>query len=198
MKIVCNLGSPRLDGNSAAIAKRFCNAAESLGAEVQTFALNKLKFRGCQGCMTCKTKLDKCVLNDELTEVLEAIRETDILAMASPTYFAEVSSQLKGFIDRTYSYFVPDYRTNPKRSRLRPGKKMVFIQTQGKSDENYFNDVFPRYEHFFKWLGFKNNYLIRACGVLDKGEVEIREDVMKLADDTAKKVMDRKGELDEP
>ena len=189
MKIVCVLGSPRLDGNSAVIAKRFCNAVKNRGADVQTFALNKLKFRGCQGCMLCKTKLDKCALDDNLTEVLDSIRDCDILVMASPTYFGEVSSQLKGFIDRTYSYLVPDYRTNPEQSRLPPGKKMMFIQTQGKSDESYFNDVFPRYDHFFQWLGFKNNYLIRACGVLDKGAVENREDVMKLADDTAKKVM---------
>ena len=65
MKIVCLLGSPRPKGNSAAIAARFCEAAEGLGAEVTTFALNKLKYRGCQACMTCKTKLDKCVLKED-------------------------------------------------------------------------------------------------------------------------------------
>jgi multimeric flavodoxin WrbA len=189
MKIVCLLGSPRPNGNSATIAKHFCETAEKGGASVQVFALNKLKYRGCQACGTCKTKLDKCVLEDDLTEVLDVVREADILVMASPIYYGEVSSQLKGFIDRTFSYLKPDYTTNPSPSRLSPGKKLVFIQTQGQPDENQFADVFPRYEYFFKWYGFEDNHLIRACGVMDQGDVENRPDVMELAERTAEKLV---------
>ena len=189
MNIVCLLGSPRPKGNSAAIARRFCDTAESLGANVTTFALNKLKYRGCQACMTCKTKLDKCVLKDDLAEVLDAIRDANVLVMASPVYYGEVSSQLKAFIDRTYSYLVPDFATDPNPCRLPPGKELVFIQAQGHPDENLFNDIFPRYDSFFKWYGFSDSHLIRACGVNEKGEVEKREDIMKLAQDTAEKIM---------
>lgn len=121
---------------------------EKLGGEVAIFSLNKLIYRGCQACMTCKTKLDRCVLKDDLTEVLDAIREADILVLATPTYFADVSSQLKSFIDRTYSYLVPDYLTNPNPSRLSPGKKLIFIQTQAQPDENQFDDIFSRYDYF--------------------------------------------------
>jgi multimeric flavodoxin WrbA len=189
MKIVCLLGSPRRKGNSAAIAQRFCETAQRLGAKVDNFVLNKLKFRGCQACMTCKTKLDRCVLEDDLSEVLDAVRGADALVMASPIYFGEVSSQLKGFIDRTFSYLVPDYGTNPNPSRLSPGKQLVFILSQGQPDEKRFADVFPRYAYFFKWFGFDEAYLIRACGVRNQGDVEAREDVMVLAAETAEKVM---------
>ena len=58
MRIICLLGSPRVKGNSAALAKRFCETAEKLGAKIQTFELNKLNYRDCQACMACKTKLD--------------------------------------------------------------------------------------------------------------------------------------------
>jgi multimeric flavodoxin WrbA len=191
MEIVCLLGSPRPKGNSTIIAKHFCETAEKLGATVQTFALNKLKFRGCQACMTCKTKLDKCVLKDDLGEVLDEVREAGVLVMATPVYYGEVSSQLKAFIDRTYSYLVPDYPTNPKPCRLPPGKKLVFIQTQGHPDENQFADIFPRYDYFFKWYGFDESHLIRACGVFDKGDVVSREDVLNLAEQTAKRIMAR-------
>lgn len=189
MHIVCLLGSPRRKGNSAAMAKRFCQTAEKLGATSQTFLLNKLTYRGCQACMTCKTKLDRCVLEDDLTGVLEAVQDADVLVMASPIYFGEVSSQLKGFIDRTFSYLVPDYGRNPNPSRLSPGKKLVFILSQGQPDEKQFADVFPRYAYFFKWGGFHDTYLIRACGVYNQGDVERREDIMKLAEETAKKVV---------
>ena len=113
MNIVCLLGSPRAKSNSSSIAKRFIVTAEELGAKVKTYTLNGLKYSGCQGCMMCKTKLEKCVLEDDLEEVLDAVQQADILLMASPVYYGDISSQLKGFIDRTFSYLKPDFMTNP-------------------------------------------------------------------------------------
>ena len=188
MDIVCLLGSPRRKGNSAAIAERFCETAEGLGATVTTFVLNKLTYRGCQGCMTCKTKLERCVLEDDLAAVLDAVAGADVVVMASPIYFGEVSSQAKGFIDRTFSYLVPDYATNPNPSRLSPGKKFVFVLTQGNPDEKLFADVFPRYDFFFKWYGFESQ-VIRGCGVLDKGDARSREDIMARASEAAQEIM---------
>ncbi|MBW2144436.1 MAG: flavodoxin family protein [Deltaproteobacteria bacterium] len=189
MKTICLLGSPRPKGNSATIAKHFCDTAEKLGSQVQTFALNKLNFRGCQGCMTCKTKLDKCVLEDDLTQVLDAIHEADVLVLATPTYFAEVSSQLKTFMDRTFSYLASDYLTSPNPSRLPPGKKLVFIQTQGQPEESIFADIFPRYEGFFKWFGFGDTHLIRACGIGQDDDLDSQGEVIKLAEKTAEKLV---------
>jgi multimeric flavodoxin WrbA len=188
MKVVSLLGSPRERANSSMIAERFCATAQKLGAEARTFALNDLNFRGCQGCMACKTKLDRCVLEDDLTEVLEAVRETDVLVLATPVYFWDVTSQLKAFLDRTYSYLVPDFMTNPNRSRLPSGKKLVFIQVQGHPDESMFNNVFPKFDYFFRGYGFSETHLIRACGVRAPGEVAAHEGVMKLAEETAEKI----------
>lgn len=188
MRIVCLLGSPRENGNSSTIAARFCDTARSRGAEVRTFALNKLDYRGCQGCMACKTKLDKCALEDDLTEVLEAIRGTDVLVLASPVYYWDVSSQLKAFLDRTFSYLVPDFRTNPQKSRLSPGKKLVFILAQNNPDRDSFRDIFPKFDYFFKAYGFVESHLIRAFGVSEPGEVQTHEDVMELAEKTAETI----------
>jgi multimeric flavodoxin WrbA len=139
--------------------------------------------------MTCKTKLDKCVLEDDLTQVLDAIHEADVLVMATPTYFAEVSSQLKTFMDRTYSYLASDYLSNPKPSRLSPGKKLVFIQTQGQPEETIFADIFQRYEGIFKWYGFGDTHLIRSCGVGQVDDPSSQEEAIKLAEETARKLV---------
>ncbi|HTP65723.1 MAG TPA: flavodoxin family protein [Geobacteraceae bacterium] len=187
MNIVCLLGSPRAKSNSSAIAKRFTETAEKTGAKVRTYTLNDLKYRGCQGCMACKTKLDKCVLQDDLTEVLDAVQQADILVMASPVYYGEISSQLKAFIDRTFSYLKPDFMTNPIPARLAPGKKLVFALTQGQPEEA-FSDIFPRYDFFFKWYGYGESHLIRACGVVAPGAIEARQDILALAEETARKV----------
>ena len=84
MKIVTLLGSPRSKGNSTTIAKRFSETAAKLGAESRIFELNKLNYRGCQACYACKKTLDHCVLNVDLSDVLVAVQEADIVLMATP------------------------------------------------------------------------------------------------------------------
>ena len=189
MKIVCLLGSPRSEGNSATIARSFLESAASLGAESRTFELNKLAYRGCQGCYACKTTLDHCVLNDDLTEVLQAVKEADVVVYASPVYYGDITAQLKGFMDRTFSYLVPDYITNPQPSRLAPGKKLLFILTQGQPDEGMFADIFPRYDFFLKWGGFAETRLIRACGVGAGGARGVPESFLDKAREAARALL---------
>jgi hypothetical protein len=94
-------------------------------------------------------------------------------------------------IDRTFSYLAADYTANPKPSRLSPGKKLVMALTQGNPDQSRFADVFPGYEYFFKWYGFDESFLARACGVRDQGDIEDHQDVLRLAEETAKKILAR-------
>ncbi len=197
MNIVCLLGSPRPSGNSATLAKRFLDTAAGLGGRVRTFHLNQLAYRGCQACYACKQKLDRCILEDDLTEVLAAVVEAEVLVTATPVYFGEVSSQLKGFIDRTFSYLKPDYLTNPNPCRLGPGKQWVFIASQGHNDPDVFADVYPRYAYFFKWFGFGATHAIRACGVRQAGEVAERPEAMARAEEVARLVMGNKQRLEE-
>jgi multimeric flavodoxin WrbA len=128
------------------------------------------------------------VLNDDLTEVLSAVAAADLVVLASPVYYGDITSQLKGFIDRTYSYLVPDYLTNPQPSRLSP-KKLVFVLTQGHPDEALFADIFPRYELFLKWMGFSEITLIRTCGIGPGSVDAVPEQVLQQADATAHKLM---------
>lgn len=189
MKITCLLGSPRPHSNSAALAARFLETAAKLGAETLNYTLSRLTYRGCQACYTCKTKLDRCVLKDDLTEVLESVQRADTLVISTPVYYADVTGQLKCFIDRTYSFLKPDYITNPSPSRLAPGKKLVFITTQGQPDPERFAKVPTRYGSIFKWYGFEESHLIRACGVGPKTTAAELEPYLREAEELAKKVM---------
>ena len=188
MKIVSLLGSPRSTSNSSAIANRFLKTAAELGAETRSFELNRLSYRGCQGCYACKTTLDTCVLKDDLAEVLAAVSQADLLLLATPVYYGDITSQLKGFMDRTFSYLVPDYRTNPQPSRLTP-KKLVFVLTQGNPDEALFADIFTRYSMLLKWEGFGDAHLIRACGVGPGMADQVPESVLRLAEATARQML---------
>lgn len=187
-KIACVLGSPRRGGNSEAIAAKILETVQNMGAESKTFALNELTFKGCQACMACKTGKEECVIMDELKDVLAAARQADVLVMTSPLYFGQVTAQLKGFIDRAYSFFKPDYGTNPDASRLASGKKCVFITTQGHPDPALF-DITPMYEAIFKRLGYDEVISIRGIGLSDKTAAAASPELMAQAVETAKQVL---------
>jgi multimeric flavodoxin WrbA len=191
MKIINVVGSPRPYGNSATVAQMLLEKLPAGKAQVRTFELNKLNFRGCQGCMACKTKFDQCALKDELTEVLEEIRIADVVLIGTPVYIGEITAQTKGFVDRFYSYYLPDYLTNPKPGRLAPGKKLVFILSQGNPDPNAYKDLVSKYTGYFSRLGFTNVYSIRALGMRPGSESGVRtvESVLQSINDTAHQII---------
>jgi len=190
MKITCLLGSPRKNSNSAAIAARFTDTAANLGAQVETVILNQLAYRGCQACMACKTKSEKCVLEDDLAGVLESLKQADIIVMALPVYCSDVPGQVKCFIDRTYSYMKPNYLSDPNPSRVPLGKKLIFILTQGAPVEEMFADIPQRYLGFLKRsMGFGETYLIRGVGVGGGGAVGVPDQYLKKAEELARSIV---------
>jgi multimeric flavodoxin WrbA len=188
MKVVCLLGSPRKNGNSATVARHFLNCAENLGAETESFYLNGLDFKGCQACNLCKTKFENCALNDDLIPVLEATFNADMVVMASPVYYGDVSAQLKTFIDRTYSYLLPGYIAKAHPNRLQERKKLVFILTQGHRDPDWFSGILPRYQDLFHWTGFAITHPLRVIDVYSEGDVDRRQDVREKAEALALKL----------
>lgn len=186
MKIVAILGSPRKNGNSTTLATIIADDLANRGATVITHCLNDLSYRGCQACGACKTTSDKCVLKDDLALVLEDVHHADVLILATPVYWGEVSAQMKAFIDRIYSFLTPDFMTEPIKHRLAAGKSLVFIQAQGAQEEQLFTDIFPRYNSFFTQLNlFEKSFFLRACGVNDRKDAATRSDLLDRAKEIA-------------
>lgn len=189
MRIAVVNGSPRPGGNSDLTVRAFCAEAEKLGGNVNTYVLNNLDYRGCQGCHACKNGKDHCVLQDELSAVLDDIQTTDLVVMATPVYWGDVTAQFKGFLDRLFSLIKPDFMDRPDKHRLTPGKKLVFILVQGGEEEK-FDDVFPRYNQLFEFLGFfAETELVRICEVNDRGEVVERPEVLEQAKAAARRMV---------
>jgi len=189
MKISCLIGSPRLNSNSSAIARRFTDTAASLGAKVETVVLNQLNYWGCQACMSCKTNSEKCVMQDDLVGVLESLKGADIVVFATPVYCSDIPGQVKCFIDRTYSYMSPGYIQGAP-SRVPAGKKLVFIITQGAPLEDLFADVPKRYQDFLKRsMAFGETYLIRGVGVGGGGAVGVPNEFLIKAEELARQLV---------
>jgi len=188
MKVVALLGSPRRHGNSSGMCESLTSLLEKKGHQVTTHYLNGLSYRGCQACGGCKGRSEVCVLLDDLTPVLKDVQNSDIAILASPVYWGEVSSQMKGYIDRTYSYLTPDFIEGPVRHRLTPGKKLVFILTQG-GDKEMYDDIFPRYNGFFQQLEmFEDAFLLRGCDLSERDDYESRADLLEEIEEIADKL----------
>lgn len=185
--VVCLIASARCQGNSVYMAEVFTGQAAQCGASVETFHLSRMSFKGCQGCLACKKGEDHCILRDDLTPILAKVSQCDVLVLATPIYFGDVTGQLKMFIDRCFSYYLPDYRQNPHPGRLTPGKTLVFLQTQGVDDPDAYENVFAKYRYFFDRFGFTTAHRLVAAGVREEGEAAalqgLQDDIRRLASD---------------
>lgn len=187
MKTVCLLGSPRRGCNSDTLADRFLGRAIEHGAPVEKVALSALSYQGCTNLFRCKRDLDHCGQKDDLTPVLDAVSQAQVLVLASPVYFTSITGQLKLALDRFFSFFVPDYPTAEVKSRLTSGRHLVFLQSQGEPEERY-ADLMDSFSASFKGLGYDHHHLVRAWGVREPGDVNPQSDVLKDCDAVAERV----------
>ena len=187
MKVLSILGSPRKKGNSATLAGQVTSKLEQSGALVATHVLNQLDYKGCQSCYVCKGKMEKCAVKDDLTPILDAMHDADVIVMASPNYYGYVTGQMKTFLDRTFSLLTPEFATGPNRSRLATGKHLVFVFTQG-ADETMFTDVLSKFEQLKFYYGFQAVHLLHGCELMDTKDASGRTDLLQQADGIAEKV----------
>ncbi|MBI9018248.1 MAG: flavodoxin family protein [Phycisphaerae bacterium] len=103
MKVLAINGSCRKDGNTAILINRAFKALEAEGIETEMVQLAGEIIRGCVDCGYCKLAKDgKCAINnDPINEIIQKMIQADGIILGSPTYFADISPELKALIDRT-------------------------------------------------------------------------------------------------
>lgn len=102
MRIVAVNGSP--GGRSSAteaMVKAFLRGAAEAGAETVEILLSEKDIRYCRGCHSCWFETPgRCVIEDDMAGVLSEMAGADVIVLASPVYFNNVSGTLKVFMDR--------------------------------------------------------------------------------------------------
>ncbi len=127
MSIVAIVSSPRKNANTDTLVTAAAEGAKENGKDVQIFHLNVLRDkRGCQGCNSCKANGGKCVTRDDLTAVLDAVRDSEGVILSSPVYFGEACGQYRMLEDRFYGFLTADFGAS-----FAPGKKVAVITTAG-------------------------------------------------------------------
>ena len=102
-RIVAVNAGPRKGWNTDTLITEAAKGAESAGAVVEKFDLFRLEqYTGCISCFGCKSEQHKghCVCRDGLTQVLDAIRESDGLIIGSPNYLSEMTASFRALYER--------------------------------------------------------------------------------------------------
>jgi multimeric flavodoxin WrbA len=141
MKVVAFNGSPRKEGNTAALIKHVLAELEKEGIETETVQVGGKSIHGCIACAKCFENADKkCVIDkDIVNECIEKMLEADGIILASPTYFADLTPELKALIDR--AGFVA--KANSEMFRHKVGAAVVAVRRAGSIH------VFDSINHFF-------------------------------------------------
>ena len=105
-KIVVITGSPRKNGNSFAMTDAFIKAAEAKGHSVVRFDTSFIKIGFCHACETCYKTGKACSFDDDFNTIAPAILEADAVVFSMPVYWYSIPAQIKGVIDKLYSFFI--------------------------------------------------------------------------------------------
>ena len=142
MKVIALNGSPRKKWNTATLLEKALEGAAAEGAETEIIHLYDLNFKGCISCFACKLKdgksYGKCAMIDELTPVLEKLKDADAVILGSPIYLGNSTGEMRSFMERYIFPFLV-YSENPL--SLYPRNIPIgYIYTTGAKEENF--DVF--------------------------------------------------------
>lgn len=102
MRAIGLVGSRRRQGNTARLVATVLAPLRQAGVETEMLFLGDYVIGACTGCEGCADSW-KCIIDDDYDSIVERIDEADAVVLASPTYWYTVTSDMKRFIDRSYS-----------------------------------------------------------------------------------------------
>lgn len=168
-KIIILNGSPRSNGNTAALTAAFRRGAEEAGHQVQEFFLPKMKINGCLGCWCGgKDPEHPCTQRDDMEKIYPSYKEADIVVLASPLYYWSISGFLKNAFDRLFAIAEcdPGYRNPVKDSVL-----IMAAEGAGFEESEFW------YDHLEQHIGWKSLGKVLCGHVTQPGDTEEKPEI---------------------
>ena len=156
--VVVLSASPRKNGNSAILCGEFIKGAEEAGHQAELISLYDKDIGFCKACYAC-FQTGKCVLKDDMADILEKVQAADVLVVATPTYFLTMNGMLKTTIDR----FLPKWQDL--------GGHEVYLIVTGHDARAGLQMVGDELAGIFSHLGNEMKDIIWGEKVWQKGEV---------------------------
>lgn len=166
MKVVGFNGSARKDGNTAILINYVFGELQNAGIQTEMVQLSGKDIHGCRACFKCFNNKDgHCAVdNDYLNQCIDMMTQADGIILGSPTYFTDVSAEMKALIDRAGLVA----KANGDMFKRKVGAAVVAVRRAGSVR------VFDSMNHFFlisQMIVPGSNYWNMGFG-LEKGDVE--------------------------
>jgi multimeric flavodoxin WrbA len=173
MKAVAINGSPRKGGNTELLLRQAIKPLDEAGWETEFIQLGGKRIRGCQACYHCfETKNARCGQKDAFfDDCMCKVLGADAILLGSPTYFTDVSAEMKAFLDRAGLVSV----ANGGLLRGKIGAAVVAVRRGGGTH------AFDTINHMFLMSGVivpGSTYWNLGFG-LDKGDVNQDEEASR-------------------
>lgn len=139
MNVVAFNGSPRKEGNTYFAIQTVFEELKREGIGTELVQLGGTDIRGCRACFKCFENKDrKCIQKDVLNSFVDKMIGAEGIIIGSPTYFANVSTEVKALIDRAGLVS----RANDNLFSRKVGAAVVAVRRAGGTDVysaiNYF------------------------------------------------------------
>lgn len=124
------MGSPRLHGNTAELAKPFIEELQAAGADIVYIPLAEKRIAPCRGCYACQNVSGEygCVQQDDMQEVAEKIIRSDGVVLATPIYSWYCTPEMKAVLDRCFGL---NKAYGSAKGSLCAGKNVAILATHG-------------------------------------------------------------------
>ncbi len=182
-RLICILGSPRRDGNSDTLAKRFIIGASESGIESKVIIPSELGISWCTGDNQC-FKHGRCIIMDGMNEIYELVINSKWLLIASPVYFMGPPAPLKAFIDRFQAIWARARILNsfdPDDPERRGSHKAYAIVVASQSDPKMVKPTLSIIKAFVNVIGFSYAGELIATGLESKNDALHNKDILERA-----------------
>lgn len=161
-KVLILSGSPRKGGNSDILCDAFMKGALESGNAVEKIRVAEKNIGYCKACYYCRQSGGKCVIKDDMAEVLQKMIDADVIVLSSPVYFYSIDAQLKAVIDRTVARWLEV-----------KNKEFYYIMTAADEAKESLNTTLECFRGYADCVeGAKEMGVVYGAGVYEKGEIK--------------------------
>lgn len=163
MNIIILNGSPRPNGNTAAMVDAFAEGAGENGHSVNPVPVCQKRIAGCLACEYCHTKGEgKCIQQDDMQEIYPLLEAAEMIVLASPVYYHSFTGQLQCAVNRIYAL------DKPKNL-----KKAALILSSG-SDNVYGGAIYEYQNSFLDYLKLQDMGIFTAFDKQNKSNEKLQ------------------------
>ena len=190
IKVLGIYGSPRKGGNTDLLLDQILEGAQAAGAEVESIYARKLKMSGCIECGSCDDT-GECAVHDDMDTVYPLLQEADVIFLASPNFFYNVTAQVKLLIDRSQAMWSKKLlEKTPEQRRKYDSGNGYLICVGATKGKNLFVGVELTVRYFFDALDMSYEGGLLIDRVEEKGAILKHPDAMDRGFDLGKRAVE--------